>query len=108
LYNRTAIACALREKVIKDGKEMSLWEALEVTEDGNGVKMIDTSSIKNLDGTEFDINKFSLYVKDINQSLFGVYNTDDMNAANRVAIGRLLLQYRKWIKPQMNKRFMAK
>ena len=108
LYNRTAIACALREKVIKDGKEMSLWEALEVTEDGNGVKMIDTSSIKNLDGTEFDINKFSLYIKDINQSLFGVYNTDDMNAANRVAIGRLLLQYRKWIKPQMNKRFMAK
>jgi hypothetical protein len=34
-----------------------------------------------------------------------VYNEEDSNAASRVIMGRLLQQYRKWIKPQFNKRF---
>lgn len=106
LYNRTAIAMAMREKVLKDGREMSLWDALEVSTDSKGMSMINTSNITDLDGNEFSISKFKNRVAKVNQGLFGVYNSEDSNAANRVALGRLLQQYRKWIKPQMNKRFM--
>lgn len=108
LYNRTAIAMAMREQVIKDGKQMSLWDALEVTNDKNGIAMIDTKGITDVDGNEFSVSRFKNKVAKVNQGLFGVYNSEDSNAANRVALGRLLQQYRKWIKPQMNKRFMGK
>ena len=59
----------------------------------------------NLDGTKFDVSKFGRRIAHINHTLFGVYNEEDANAANRVALGRLLMQYRKWMKPLFNRRF---
>lgn len=109
LYGRAAIAMAMREKVIVDGKEMSLWDALQV-EDVNGsssIKQLNYRNITDLDGNPFDVAKFSRKVAHINQRSFGIYNDDDANAANRVAVGRLLQQYRKWWKIQMNTRFQA-
>lgn len=108
LYSRSAIAMAKRQRVLKDGKEMSLWDALQVSTDKNGIPYLDMDNITNTDGSAFNINEFQRMVANVNQGLFGVYNTEDSNAANRVALGRLLQQYRKWIKPQMNKRFMGK
>ena len=111
LYNRTAIAMAMRQKVIVPGKgEMSLWDALQIVDSGHGnlKKMILPEGTTDLDGNAFSITKWSRKVLDVNQKLFGVYNEDDSNAANRVIMGRLLQQYRKWIKPQFNKRFQAK
>lgn len=112
LYNRTAIAMALRTKVIVPGKgEMSLWDALEVKD-----KYEDTSEIKELvlpkgtttiEGELFDIGKFGRKMLHVNQSLFGVYNDEDTCMANRVIAGRLIMQYRKWMKAQYNKRFQA-
>lgn len=109
LYGRAAIAMAMREKVRVDGKEMSLWDALQV-EDVNGnssIKQLNYKNITDLDGNPFDVAKFSRKVAHINQRSFGIYNDDDANAANRVAVGRLLQQYRKWWKIQMNTRFQA-
>lgn len=105
LYNRTAIAMALNEEVYANGKKTSLWEALEVRKDKDGVEYLAYKDIRDKDGKPFDAAAFGRKVASVNQSLFGVYNDDDMNAASRVWIGRLLQQYRKWIKPQMNKRF---
>ena len=109
LYNRTAIAMALRERVLLNGNEMSLWEALQVRQkfSDSDIMELNIRDIKNLDGTSFDIAKFGRKVAKVNQSLFGIYNNDDMSAASRVAVGRLLLQYRKWMKAQYNKRFMG-
>lgn len=109
LYGRAAIAMAMRERVKVDGKEMSLWDALQV-EDVNGnssIKQLNYRNITDLDGNPFDVAKFSRKVAHINQRSFGIYNDDDANAANRVAVGRLLQQYRKWWKIQMNTRFQA-
>lgn len=110
LYNRTAIAMCLRMKVNVPGKgEMNLWDALEVRD-----KFEDNDQIKELvlpegttmaDGSAVDLAKFGRKIADVNQHLFGIYNEEDANAANRVAIGRLLMQYRKWMKPQLNRRF---
>ena len=109
LYGRAAIAMAIREKVKVNGKEMSLWEALQVEDfnDSSSVKQLNYRDITDLDGNPFDVAKFSRKVAHINQRSFGIYNDEDANAANRVAVGRLLQQYRKWWKVQMNTRFQA-
>lgn len=109
LYGRTAIAMALRERVLLDGEEMSLWEALQtqnISKESN-VKSLNYKDIKDLNGNEFNVAKFSRKVAHINQVCFGIYNDDDANAANRVSMGRLLQQYRKWMKVQYNRRFQA-
>lgn len=109
LYGRAAIAMAMRQKVLLDGKEMSLWDALQV-EDVNGsstIKQLNYRDITDLEGNPLDVAKFSRKVAHINQTCFGIYNDDDANAANRVAMGRLLQQYRKWMKIQYNRRFQA-
>ena len=110
LYFRTAIAMAKKQKVLVPNKgEMSLWDALEIVDmDSSGeVKiMIIPEGTTDIDGNIFDANKFGRTVAHVNQHLFGIYNDEDANAANRVALGRLLMQYRKWMKPQYNKRFM--
>ncbi len=109
LYGRTAIAMAMRQKVLLGGKEMSLWDALQV-EDVNGsstIKQLNYRDITDLKGNPFDVAKFSRKVAHINQTSFGIYNDDDANAANRVAMGRLLQQYRKWMKIQFNRRWQA-
>lgn len=110
LYNRTAIAMALRHQVKVPNKgTMSLWDALQVVnkfEENTTIKeMILPEGTTNLDGSAVDLNKIGRTIAHVNQHLFGIYNDDDSNAANRVALGRLLLQYRKWMKPQFNKRF---
>lgn len=109
LYGRTAIAMALRERVLLDGEEMSLWEALQtqnISKESN-VKSLNYKDIKDLNGNEFNVAKFSRKVAHINQVCFGIYNDEDANAANRVSMGRLLQQYRKWMKVQYNRRFQA-
>jgi hypothetical protein len=64
--------------------------------------------VKNLDGTDFSAGAFGRKIAHVNQTLVGIYNDDDQNAANRVAVGRLLQQMRKWIIPQMMRRFEGK
>lgn len=116
LYNRTAIAMALETKVIVNDKEMTLWDALEVQNkfEGNdkikvlripkGAKDARTGKVINDDW----IGEWSEGLKYVNHRLFGVYNSDDMVAAERTAAGRMLLQFRKWIVPQMAARFDGK
>lgn len=110
LYNRTAIAMALKQKVKVPNKGvMPLWEALQIVDryegDSSIKEMILPKGTTNVDGSEVDLHKLSRTIAHVNQHLFGIYNDEDANAANRVALGRLLLQYRKWMKPQFNKRF---
>lgn len=109
LYNRTAIAMAKRKQVIYNGQTTSLWEALQVIDDPKhtGQKKLNIDDITELDGSKFDIHAFSEEVADVNQNMFGIYNDADAVSANRFAMGRLLMQYRKWMKPAFNRRFQA-
>lgn len=117
LYNRTAIAMALRYK-LKDtnGNSISLWDALEVVplnkehpEYGTELKLKD--GVTKEDGTEFtdrDISDLRGRMRYVNQHLFGIYNEEDAVAARRTIVGRFLLQYRDWIPAQIRYRFGAK
>ena len=109
LYNRTAIAMAKREKVLVNGQEKSLWDAMQVSdvEGSTTLKKIDMSNIKNLDGSSYDIAAFGRKVLDVNQRLFGIYNDEDLAAAHRTMLGRLALQYRKWMVPLYSNRFQS-
>lgn len=109
IYNRTAIAMAKRKQVRVNGKQMSVWDALETVTDANGYKYMRVKpNAKNLDGTDFNAGQFAREIAHINHTIAGIYNDDDQNAANRVVIGRLALQMRKWIIPQMMRRFQSK
>lgn len=112
LYYRVAIAMALETKVKVPGKKdpISLWDALKIEDfsENSEVKILALpKGTTTLDGNPFSVNDFSRKIAGVNQHLFGIYNQEDSNAANRVAVGRLLMQYRKWMKPLYNKRFMA-
>ena len=109
IYNRTAIAMAKKRKVRVNGVEMSVWDALEIAEDKNGYKYMKMKDgTRNLDGSAFDTGAFGREIAHINHTIVGIYNDDDQNAANRVMIGRLAQQMRKWIIPQMMRRFQSK
>lgn len=114
MYNRTAIAMALRKKVKLPDSDtfVSLWDALQTrnTFQGNNKikEMYLPEGAVDEEGNIVDMQQFGREVLRVNQTLFGVYNEDDASAANRVALGRLLLQYKKWMKPQFNKRFQKK
>lgn len=115
LYNRTAIAMCLNKKVkLKDGTITNLWDALKVTDVFEGDSRIKELTIDAVDaetGETIDedyIIRFSDKINRINHRLFGVYNSDDMVAAQRVAAGRAVLQYRQWIVPLFAKRFQKR
>ena len=115
LYNRTAIAMCLNKKVkLKDGTTTNLWDALKVTDVFEGDSRIKELTIDAVDaetGEAIDedyIIRFSDKINRINHRLFGVYNSDDMVAAQRVAAGRAVLQYRQWIVPLFAKRFQKR
>ena len=117
LYNRTAIAIALRYKM-KDasGNSISLWNALETVpidkehpEYGSKLKLKD--GVTKEDGSEFsskDISDLSGRMRYVNQHMFGIYNDEDSIGARRTLWGRFLMQYRDWIPAQFRYRFGAR
>lgn len=109
IYNRTAIAMAKREKVLVNGREMSVWDALEIATDEHGYKYMKMKDgTTNKDGSVFKPGEFARKIAHINHTIAGIYNDDDQNAANRVMIGRLAQQMRKWIIPQFMRRFQSR
>lgn len=53
-----------------------------------------------MDGSAFtsrDVEQISRRSARINQKIQGIYNTEDMNAFQRLAIGRLAMMFRKWM-----------
>lgn len=108
LYNRTAIAMCKNQRVYQNGKDVgSLWDVLKVREIKTGIKeMYIDGEYTDEKGNKITATSFARKIAHINQTLFGIYNEEDKEMAQRVILGRLCLQYRKWIKPQFNRRFM--
>lgn len=116
MQNRTSLALADAYKMkAPNGKIVSLWDAMEVVPiDPNnkkaGAKLQVKAGYTKEDGTEFtkeDIIKFSKRSAAINQRMHGIYNKADRSAVQRLAIGRMGMMFRKWIKPSLNRRFKS-
>lgn len=114
MQHRTSLALANRYKM-KDpnGKEVSLWDAMEVVfidpnNEALGAELKVKEGYTKLDGSQFtkkDVFKFSRKCAAINEKLHGIYNNLDKSAVQRVALGRMGMLYRKWIKPSLNRRW---
>lgn len=116
MQHRTSLALANRYKMKSpDGKLVSLWDAMEVvyidpSNKALGAKLQLKQGYTKEDGTEFtkdDIIKFSRKTAAINQRMHGIYNKLDRSAVQRLAIGRMGVMFRKWIKPSLNRRFKS-
>ena len=116
MQHRTSLALADAYKMkAPDGKIVSLWDAMEVvyTDPNNkalGGKLQVKQGYTKEDGTEFtkdDIIRFSRKTAAINQRMHGIYNKLDRSAVQRLAIGRMGIMFRKWIKPSLNRRFKS-
>jgi hypothetical protein len=116
MQNRTSLALADNYKMKSpEGKTVSLWDAMEVVYiDPNNKKLGAKLQVKKgytkEDGSQFtkdDIIKFSNKAKAINQRMHGIYNKIDRSAVQRLAIGRMGVMFRKWIKPSLNRRFKS-
>lgn len=116
MQNRTSLALASTYKMKSpNGKIVNLWDAMEVVPiDPNnkslGAKLEVKRGYTKLDGTEFtteDIIKFSRKSAAINERMHGIYNKADKSAIQKLALGRMAVMYRKWIKPGMNRRFSS-
>lgn len=114
MQNRTSLALADAYKMKSpDGKVVSLWEAMEVVPIDNkklGAKLQLKEGYTKADGSAFtkdDIIAFSRKSAAINQRMHGIYNKADRNAVQRLAVGRMGVMFRKWIKPSLNRRFKS-
>lgn len=114
MQTRTSLAAANAVKLKdKNGKQISLFDAYEtvpIIKDGVevGAKLKLMDGVTKLDGSQFteeDEFNFQQRVKAINQGMHGIYNKADRAALQRLAIGRMAFLYRKWMKPNFNKRF---
>ena len=110
VMHRVAIAMALKTQVkLPNGTITSVWDALQIRnkfEDNNSIKeMYIPEGTTYLDGTEFNIRKFGRKVAKVNHNLMGIYNQEDLSAAHRTILGRLLLMHRNWLVPMFNYRF---
>jgi hypothetical protein len=110
LMNRMAIAYMSRIKVnVPEQGTTTLWKALTVVdkfEGNNKIKEVvlpEGTTLEN--GEEVNLAKIGREIAQINHDVLGIYNQDDANSANQVALGRALQQYRKWMKSILNKRF---
>lgn len=116
LYNRTAIAMALRYKVLIDGQESTLWDALDVkpvdeSDPSLGKKLVLKDNVTDLEGNP--LTKESLYdfgdkVAYVNQKMFGIYNEEDSINARRLLWGRFVMQYRDFIPTAIRYRWGTK
>lgn len=116
LQTRTALAVAMNTKVKdKDGKEISLWEAMELRDldpdhPEYGKKIFLKEGVTKLDGSEIEdiqeyFDKYTHRVQAINQRMHGIYNYEDRCAAQRYMAGRFFYQFRKYIPVSIQRRF---
>ena len=107
MQNQVLLAMLDKQQVLLNGKEVSLKDALELK---NGYIEIKDGA-QNLDGTDLtsrDLAKFKNKVLSVNQYLHGIYNKEDAGTLQHYALGRLVIQFRKWARPGWNKRFGSK
>lgn len=112
MQNRVFLALAVRFK-LKDaqGNEINLWDAHEVVKGSDGIERVQLKKgVTKMDGSAFtsrDVEQISRRSARINQKIQGIYNTEDMNAFQRLAIGRLAMMFRKWMPSSWNRRFQG-
>lgn len=107
MQNRMSYALANETKLLKNGKEISLFDAYIVKNN----RLVLQEGITKLDGSNWTINDEIAFTRKqdyINQRLHGIYNKNDMAAFQKRAIGRIAMMFRKFILPGWDRRWEKK
>lgn len=116
-YFRNSFAILDNYKVKdKDGNEISLLNAYErVYIDPNdyslGAYLKLKDGVTKLDGTAFtekDKQLIKAKMEYVSQEMFGIYNSIDKNVLQRTVLGRMAIMYRKYMRPNWNRRFKGR
>lgn len=97
-------------KFIEDNKKSTKeleqeFEKYEKLEDQFELINREVQLKKGVNLTSEQIGDFKEKVIGVNQKMHGIYNVEDAAMLQRYALGRLGLQFRKWMMPMWNKRF---
>lgn len=90
-------------RVIKNGKEMPLLDAIEF-KDGELV----FNGIINTDGTSLDLRKIQNEIQNADHGINGSFTERDKGVLSDYMIGRLLMQFKGWMPALLTKRFGSK
>jgi hypothetical protein len=86
------------EKVIYNGKEVSLFSVLQKSKDENGVPQLKVKDgARTLEGNEIDIEYLrgiKRRIKEVNQQTHGAMNAEDKGVLSQRMLGRLVLNFR--------------
>lgn len=110
LHTRTMLAMLDAYKVKLDGKEISLYDAMEVVEKDGEYSIEIKEGVTKLNGepiTEVDIDNLKMKIGKVNQSLNGAFNDADKGAIHRYALGRMAMQFRQWMPAHYSRRFAS-
>lgn len=92
----------------QDGKTIITKEELKKRAQNTDKAFTNDSLLKDNEISEEQyIHKMTRKSAALNQYMHGIYNEADKAAMYRKGLGRLVGQYRKWIKPSLNRRFKA-
>ena len=113
---RTSLALSETTKVLLDGEESSLFNAMEIeyfdeNDKSLGGNLVVKEGATTLDGSPISerfLRDFGNKSKKINRNLNGTYNEVDKAAAHKYVMGRLVLMFRKWMADYWNNRYGKK
>ena len=108
MQNQTAFAMMMNQEVkLKDGTTSNLFDCF-IFEDGN-VRLPEGATVeRNGETVDLDNNflaGFRNKAKSLNHHIHGAYNKQDSGTWQRVAWGRAIMQFRRWLPMNVKKRF---
>ena len=114
MQSQVVLAMMYETKVrFKDGTTGNLYDAVKWEAGmGRNVKLVEGAVVLRKDGTEVPLDMaymgaFKTKSVAVLQRIHGAYNSEDLGRFHRKAIGRLVLQFRKWMPQALKKRFGA-
>lgn len=107
--HKTALAKGFSTKLMKDGKETNLIDAIMESIDEEG--MIDFKGYTTPDGkafTELDAKRMGRVINRKNHKLFGIYNSADKSQLQRYVLGSFVTQFRGFVVSTVNRRWQSR
>lgn len=112
LLNYTTMYAILhKEKVLLNGKKVSLYEALDkVNNDDGAAELVVKDGVTDLNGNpitldgEF-IQKIKRRIRTANESMHGAMSEESKGVIHRTLWGKLVMQFRQWMIEFYSKRF---
>ena len=101
-----------KEKVLLNGKKISLFDAFEKVSIGEGNSKLELiQGVTDLDGnhiTQDYIDRIKGKIKYVNSSMHGAMNEEDRGLIHQYVAGRMIMNFRQWMVGHYGRRFRGR